>query len=62
MSLRLKTTLIPALVLALVAGLAVAATRAQAEPTADAGASDREQLLRYAEDTWASFEAMTDDE
>jgi len=62
MSLRLKTTLIPILFLTLFASLAVAATRAQAESAAEPSAADREQLLRYAQDTWASFAAMTDDE
>jgi hypothetical protein len=54
---RAKTTLIPIVALALVAGLAPPATaRDPLEPTA----ADAEQLQRYAEGTWASFVAMTD--
>jgi hypothetical protein len=56
MSLRPKTV-IPAL--ALMVSLAVAGT-AQAAPASEPSASDTEQLMRYAEGTWASFDAMTD--
>lgn len=63
---RLRTHATAALLfaVALVASPAVAApaaTEAPAASTASDRASDKATLLRYAEDTWASFVAMTDE-
>src|SRR5499426_563383 len=65
MYLKTRATLALLLALALAAPVAAIAAPAGSEPSAaatSAGSDRRAALMRYAEDTWASFVAMTDED
>lgn len=61
--LKVRTLLASLLSAMLVAALAPSAVPAESEPAPSAAGAESDQtLMRYAEDTWASFEAMTDEQ